>query len=95
MCLVAQPDRALEARIGELVILPGECAVAPDPELRGRLPVTLVDGGGTSHAAKAKVRPEARTLIVVRDPGLPEGLDTKAARRPARCEGAHWPEPKP
>ncbi len=89
VCVVASPDRALEAKVGDLRLLPGECARAPEPDTKGRIAVELRFGDGKRESLRARVRPQGRSVVFIG----PEGVDRRRARRPERCEGAaNWPE---
>lgn len=65
VCVQAEPDRAFEVRLGDLAILPGECARAPDGERGGRVRAVLVDPNGASRRIGLPVRSEKITFVVV------------------------------
>jgi len=80
VCLMATPDRPVEARVGGETILPGECAIAPKGG--GRVRMELREHGKRDdfgvHAPKAK-----RTTVTL-DPNekKPQRSRTKCDQRP-------------
>jgi hypothetical protein len=67
LCLEAEADGPHELRVGERVLLPGECLVGPPDERGGRLAVVLHASG--HEVARPRVHLKAGTRTAVRVEG--------------------------
>lgn len=65
LCLSDATEGPYELRVGDRVLLPGECLRAPSPDDRGRLPVALHESGREVARPRVRVRPGVRTEVEV------------------------------
>jgi hypothetical protein len=80
LCLEAEADGPYELRVGERVLLPGECLVGPTDERGGRLAVTLHASGRALGRARVRLKAGARTTVRM------EGDRVRVADE-QRCDG--------
>jgi hypothetical protein len=64
VCLVAHPDQSIEAHVGGVALVPGECARAPDGA-RGGVVTLRVRGGTGSERRQPLLVPRGTTTAVV------------------------------
>lgn len=67
VCLSAQAEGPYELRVGERVLLPGECMQGPPDAGRGRLRVVLHAAGRALAHARLALREGTRTTVIVED----------------------------
>lgn len=77
VCVLEQPDHGHVLGVGDVDILPGECALGPDAGRGGRLTVVVRDREGGERSAKIGVRRGGRTELGVDEDGH---LDVSRAR---------------
>lgn len=65
LCLSAASEGPYELRVGERVLLPGECLVAPSADDRGRVHLTLHASGEPVDRPGVRARPGVRTELQV------------------------------
>jgi hypothetical protein len=63
VCLTAEVEGPYELRVGDQVLLPGECMQAPADEGSGRLAVTLHVGGEELARRHLRLREGVRTTV--------------------------------
>lgn len=83
VCLQAEPDAPIEMRVGDVTLLPGECAQGPREEGGGSTKIRIVDGRG--GAVKKRVRlPEGHATTITVQPELEVDVGrTGCNQRPA------------
>lgn len=79
MCVLDEPDYGHVLGVGDVDIIPGECALGPDEGRGGRLDVVVRDREGGEQSKKVRVRRGGRTYL-----GIDEDGQLDASRD--RCE---------
>lgn len=83
VCFVAEPDAPLTLEVGEMTLVPGECAQAPKAK-RASLKVAVVDGR-TGERERKRVGAGVGRTASVTAAVTEDGLDVRVERR--RCDG--------
>ena len=77
VCVLEDPDYGHVLGVGDVDIIPGECALGPDEGKGGRLGVVVRDREGGEQSTKVGVRRGGRTYVSVDEAGR---LDTSRDR---------------
>lgn len=88
LCLADAPEGPFEVRVGERVLLPGECIEGPKGEHGGRLRTRLVVSGREVSRPWVPVRRGVHTEIMI------DGDDLEVVERD-RCDRRVEPDPEP
>lgn len=77
VCLEVSPDQPVELRMGDVVLVPGEC-VRPRVDRGGRVVAVLRDGRGGSERLSFVVGTGRRTVVNVGQNGELDGVERSA-----------------